>query len=111
MQIIFATEALRKACNEQRRALKKWGERRASLVFRRLVELASVPRLSDMLTMPGHCHELIDDRKGQLAVNLDGGYRLIFEPANEPVPQKPDGGIDWASVTAIRVLEVRDYHG
>jgi hypothetical protein len=27
------------------------------------------------------------------------------------VPQKEDGGIDLTRVTAIRILEVTDYHG
>jgi len=59
-----------------------------------------------------HCHELKGNRKGQLAVNLDLGFRMIFEPANEPVPYKPDGGLDWQSVTVVRILKLdEDYHG
>jgi hypothetical protein len=27
------------------------------------------------------------------------------------VPQKEDGGIDLTRVTAVRILEVTDYHG
>ena len=38
-------------------------------------------------------------------------YRLLFEPAHDPLPRKPDGGLDWAGVTAIRILGVEDYHG
>jgi len=36
--------------------------------------------------------------------------RLIFEPDHNPVPQKPDGGLDWTQVTRIRVIEITDYH-
>ena len=57
------------------------------------------------------CHELKGNREGKLAVNLGHPYRLIFEPANNPIPRKPDGGLDWTGVTAIRVLTVEDYHG
>jgi len=53
---------------------------------------------------------LTGDRKGTLAVDLDHPYRLIFEPANDPVPRKPDGGLDWTKITVIRILELRDYH-
>jgi proteic killer suppression protein len=56
------------------------------------------------------CHELKGDRKGTLAVDLEHPYRLVFEPANEPVPRKSDGGLDWTNITAIRVLAVEDYH-
>lgn len=67
--------------------------------------------LADMRYLPGRCHELRADRSGQLALTLDGAYRLVFEPANEPVPRLPEGNLDWAEVTAIRILEVVDYHG
>lgn len=64
-----------------------------------------------MRTLPGRCHELTGDRKGELAVDLRGPYRLVFEPADNPPPVKEDGGLDWRRVTAVRILEVEDYHG
>jgi len=51
-----------------------------------------------------------EDRAGQLSLDLDGPYRLIFKPAHDPVPAKPDGGLDWSGVTAVSILEVRDTH-
>jgi len=36
---------------------------------------------------------------------------LVFEPATDPLPLTPDGALDWQCVTAIRILEVIDYHG
>jgi proteic killer suppression protein len=53
---------------------------------------------------------LTQDRKGQLAVDLVHPRRLVFEPANDPVPAKADGGVDWSKVTEIVILEVVDYH-
>jgi len=36
---------------------------------------------------------------------------MVFEVANDPLPLKPDGGLDWNHVTAVRVLKlVEDYH-
>lgn len=43
-------------------------------------------------------------------MDLDGPYRLIFEPADDPVPTKDDGGLDWSRVTTIRALGVEDTH-
>ena len=65
-----------------------------------------------MRSLPqAYCHELTADRKGQLAVKLDKGYRMVFEVANEPLPLKTDGGLDWNQVTAVRVLKLaEDYH-
>lgn len=64
-----------------------------------------------MRNLPGGCHELHGDREGQLAVDVTRNYRLIFAPADDPPPAKPDGGLGWSRVTAIEILEVEDYHG
>jgi proteic killer suppression protein len=54
---------------------------------------------------------LLHDHAGQLALDLDHPYRLIFEPADEPIPTKSDGGLDWNQVTAVRIIGVENYHG
>ncbi len=51
------------------------------------------------------------NRKGQLSLDLKHPYRLLFEPAVDPVPLKPDGGLDWGQVTAVRIVEIKDTHG
>lgn len=63
-----------------------------------------------MRGLPGRCHELKADRQGQLAIELHGGKRLILAPNHDPVPCKPDGGLDWARVTCVTIIEVVDYH-
>jgi proteic killer suppression protein len=72
------------------------------------VEAAST--LEEFHGLPGHCHELEGDRKGQLALQLAGAKRLVFEPDHDPLPLKDDGGLDWARVESVRVLEIVDYH-
>lgn len=64
-----------------------------------------------MRFLPGRFHALSGTRAGQFALGLDGPYRLIFEPANDPVPRKDDGGLDLARITAVEIIEVVDYHG
>ena len=44
------------------------------------------------------------------SANLDHPYRLIFRPAEEPVPVKEDGGLDWARVTAVVIIGIEDTH-
>lgn len=63
-----------------------------------------------MRQLPGRCHELIGDRKGEISIDLDGPYRLIFEPADNPPPTNEDGGLDWKRVTAVVILAVEDTH-
>ena len=76
------------------------------------MELRAADTLADISTLPpARCHQLSGDRAGQFAVDVRHPFRLIFEPAHDPVPRKEDGGIDLPRVTAIRILEVTDYHG
>lgn len=42
-------------------------------------------------------------------MRLSGGQRLVFEPADDPVPLT-DGHIDWPRVTKVRVTFIGDYH-
>ena len=79
-------------------------------MFRRIEELTSADTLHTLRSTGGGCHELEVDMKGQLAVKLDGGWRLIFEPADDPLPGLADGGLDWKSVRSVRILEAKDYH-
>lgn len=51
------------------------------------------------------------DHAGILALDLKHPQRLLFEPAHDPVPTRPDGGLEWDAVTAVRILRVEDYHG
>jgi proteic killer suppression protein len=75
----------------------------------RLRQLTESPTLEGLRGQPGSCHELTQDRAGQLAVSLDGLFRLIFEPI-EPIPRKPDGGLNWNEVVAVEIIEIVDYH-
>lgn len=62
------------------------------------------------ITRPDRRHQLGGDRDEQFAVDLVYPFRLVFEANHEPVPRRKDGGIDTDQVTAIRILEVIDYH-
>jgi proteic killer suppression protein len=39
-----------------------------------------------------------------------GGWRLVFAPANDPVPRRTDASIDWFSVTIILIEWIGNYH-
>ena len=77
----------------------------------RLKNLKDADNLAIMRTIPAaRCHELTGDRKGELAVDVSGNYRIIFEPLHDPIPQKDDGGLNWEEVTKIQINEIDDYH-
>ena len=111
MEVSFDSRSMQKACSSAREAKKKWGDRTAGRLQQRLLELKAADTLADISHLPpARCHELKGDRAGQLSVDLVHPYRLLFEPDHDPVPRKPDGGLDWTKVTRILVLEVCDTH-
>ncbi|NJK81935.1 MAG: killer suppression protein [Chloroflexaceae bacterium] len=112
MEILFKTKSLGKECNNQRLLERRHGKRRAQLIRRRLDELCAAETLDVLRALPqARCHELGGNRAGQLSVDLDGPYRLIFVPGDNPMPRKADGGLDWQGVTTIIVVEVENTHG
>ncbi|MBA3924035.1 MAG: killer suppression protein [Nostocaceae cyanobacterium] len=110
MDIVFKDHKFEKECNNQRLLDKNQGAVRAKKIRRRLDDLRDANSLEEMRNLPGRCHELLHDRTGQLSLDLDHPYRLIFVPAHEPIPVKSDGGLDWKQVTAIKILGVEDTH-
>jgi plasmid maintenance system killer protein len=110
LDITFASAKLQKTCNNERKLVKQYGIDRARRLRRRLDDLRAAETLEDMRYIPGRCHELKGDRAGQLSLDLDHPYRLIFSPAHDPVPCKSDGGLDWTHVSAVIILGVEDTH-
>ena len=55
-------------------------------------------------------HQLSGDRHGQLSVDVKHPYRLILVSDHEGTPRKPDGGLDWARITKVQVIEITDTH-
>lgn len=111
MEIHFKTPRLAKDCNDDKRLSKKHGADQARKIRQRLDDLTAAVTLHEMRSLPGNCHELSGDRADQLAVNLKDGLRLVFVPADDPIPRREDSGLDWKLITAICVVEITDYHG
>lgn len=111
MIIIFKSRKFQKECNDSDLLVRRYGLERAKLIRRRLDDLTAAEVLEDIFTFPQtRCHELKGRRTGHLSVDLSHPYRLIFKCANNPVPRKLDGGLDWKKVTAIEIQAVEDTH-
>lgn len=110
MEVSFPSRRMQKRCSEEEVLQKYWGKN-ARKLKQRLMELRAATTLQDIgRTPPARCHELKGKRKGQLSVDLEHPYRLIFEPDHSPLPRRKDGGLDWESVTKVMVIEVVDTH-
>ncbi|MBC8121563.1 MAG: killer suppression protein [Gemmatimonadaceae bacterium] len=110
MDITFSGGKFEKECNSVRLLERRYGVPRARRISLRLQQLAAAETLEDLRNLPGRCHELRGDRAGQFSLDLDGPYRLLFVPTNEPLPKKKDGGIAWKGVTAVCILSIEDTH-
>jgi toxin HigB-1 len=108
MEIIFADDKLQDLCEQEKIAQKKLGQPCARKLRVRLVNLLAAEVVTDLVA--GRPHPLKGDRLGQFALDLEGGRRLVFEPAHEPIPMNEDGGIDWSQVTEVKIVFVGDYH-
>jgi len=110
MEIFYVNRKIEKICTDDKFAQKALGKGGALVLRERLKQMRSAVCLEDLRLQPGGWHELKGDRKGELSCSLLGLKRLVFMPADDPCPIKPDGGLDWSKVTAVINLEIVDYH-
>lgn len=108
MQVRFKDKKLRELCEKQAVAEKKLGAASARKLKVRLVALEAATCVTDLVA--GNPHPLKGDRLGQFALDLAGGWRLVFVPAHDPCPARPDGGIEWSLVTIVSIEYIGDYH-
>lgn len=114
MDITFSSKKLKKQLSESKIMTKTYGSRRTALLRVIMTQLRAAPNLgffAPPYSPPNRCHELKGNKKGQLSVDLDHPYRLLFKPINDPMPVRPEGGLDWFQVTAIEIKGVEDTHG
>lgn len=108
MDIRFRNKKLREVCEQREVAVKTMGPLSAQKLSIRLAALEAASCVSDLVA--GRPHELTGQRAGQFALDLSGGWRLVFSPDNVPCPERPDGGIDWRRVTIVCIEYIGDYH-
>ena len=108
MEVQFKDKKLQTLCEKPNAAVKKLGSACAHKLRTRLADLAAATRVSDLVA--GNPHPLSGELQGQFALNLTGGWRLVFTPANDPVPRRDDASIDWSAVTIVSIEYIGDYH-
>jgi len=111
VEITFRTQKFQKEFSSERRLRKRYGDRMALTIMARIGFLKNASTLSRVpTTRPERRHQLKGDRNEMFAIDLVHPFRLVFEPNHDPLPRRKDGGIDLEQVTAIKILEVVDYH-
>lgn len=108
MEVAFRTPKIRRLCEGKAEAQRRLGEASAKKLAARLSDLEAAASVAELVA--GHPHPLTGDRRGQLALHLSGGRRLVLSPDHEPVPVDADGAVQWDRVTRVWIEYVGDYH-
>lgn len=108
MDIEFSSSDLRALCEQQRLMTRQLGNNSARKLRSRLADIGAAASVAALTA--GRPHPLQGNRAGQFAVDLHGGKRLVFEPADNPAPIREDGSIAWDLVTRVRIVFIGDYH-
>ncbi|PHV07471.1 killer suppression protein HigA [Janthinobacterium sp. BJB412] len=95
-------------CYVHRLSTRKLGDACARKLHSRLADLTAASNVMELVA--GRPHALLGRRDGQYAVDLSGGFRLVFSAANDPLPRRADRSVDWSRVTIVRIEYIGDYH-
>jgi len=104
----FKDKKIRELCEKQAAATKKLGATCARKLRVRLDDLEAASCVTELTA--GNPHPLKGDRMGQFALDLAGGFRLVFAPDQDPLPVNKDESIDWSQITIICIEFIGDYH-
>lgn len=98
MEITYKNNKIRKVCTDLKVAEKTYGTKMAEKIDMRIGEISAADTVEMMIQFHiGRCHPLVQNRKGQYAVDLVHPYRLVFEKhGNE--------------IQIVNILEIVDYH-
>ena len=110
MKIDFLNQKDKAFFESSKQVTRAHGPENEKKLRQRLDDLIDAKCMEVMRSLPGHWEELKNDRAGQFSARLHGGLRLIVKPQTQPPPAKPDGGLDWAAIDSIYIIEMVDYH-
>ncbi len=104
MKIEFTDKNLERCSWDEDFAMRFMGKKRANLYKLRIQALRLAANFNDLRNLAGNFHELVGNRKGEWACNLDQPYRLIIKGS------EPDTIIVWSEISEAEVKEIIDYH-
>ena len=104
LKIEFRNKELELCATDEAYALRRMGQKRAKCYKDRILSVRTALNFAELLHVPGRFHELLGNRKGQWACDLDQPYRLIIKGT------EPNKVVVWTEVDEAEVLEIVDYH-
>ena len=111
MEVSCSTKKLAKLLNCQKEVLRAYGPENGKRLITRLADIAAAETLADLSRLPqARLHEHKANNDEQISVDVKHPYRLMLAPDHPDTPRKPDGGLDWARITRVRILRIDDPH-
>jgi plasmid maintenance system killer protein len=111
VELSFRNSKLAKVLNSEREILRNYGADNGRRIMLRLSNIRDAETLEQLSKVPQtRVHELTADRNEQISVDAKHPYRLILVCNHEEAPRKPDGGLDWARITKVQLIEIVDTH-
>lgn len=112
MEIEFKDKKKANLFGNRKKLVQCYGDRMADKIEQRLEDLASCAHLKMAFSLPGRLHALCGDWAGHFAMDLVHPHRLVFRPANDPLPylDEEQTQLDQKRIDIIRIVEVIDYH-
>ena len=98
MKITYKTNKLKKICTDAKSSDRVYGNKMSEKIQMRIDEIKAIDTVENMINFNiGRCHRLINNRRGQYAVDLVHPYRLVFEKRGN-------------EIQIAHILEIVDYH-
>lgn len=98
MDIEYKNARIQKVCTNASVAEKKFGIQMAEKIQQRIAEIQAASNVEEMIQFHiGRCHPLVNDRKGQYAVDLVHPNRLVFTKKG-------------TEIQIANIIEIVDYH-
>ena len=95
MDITYKNNKIKKVCTDAKTAERSYGRDK---IHQRIDEIGAADTVEMMIQFHiGRCHPLMQNRKGQYAVDLVHPYRLVFEKNGD-------------EIQVANILEIVDYH-
>lgn len=109
MYIEYKNERLKRILNSCSKLVQEYGADNARKVVQRLNEISAVTSVGMLVQHRiGRCHALKGDYAGMFAMDLSGGWRLLFRPVLGPSETLAEA--DLFTVEIVCIMEVTDYH-
>lgn len=98
MEITFKNKKIERICTDAKVSDRTYGKVMSEKIQMRIDEIRAAFNVEEMVQFRiGRCHPLVNNRKGQYAVDLVHPYRLVFEKHGD-------------IIQIAHILEIVDYH-